>query len=146
VTWRQVTKFDPRPLALANRHYSRQQPGTPQFLPPGRTVVLYARTETGEAVFAAVENMPPGRGAAKQWRVAIFRNEGAGLSSDLIREAVELTRRLWVERYGSLPSAPLTTEVDPTKTRKKRDPGRCFLRAGWRRIGERRGLIILEAA
>ena len=46
---------------------------------------------------------------------------------------------------GAEPVVPLQTEVDPSKTRRKRDPGRCFLRAGWRLVGERRGLVILEA-
>ena len=27
---------------------------------------------------------------------------------------------------------PLTTEVDASKVKRKRDPGRCFIKAGWR--------------
>lgn len=50
------------------------------------------------------------------------------------------------EATGPLrPAEPLETEVDPTKTRHKRDPGRCFRRAGWTVTGERRGLVILRA-
>ncbi len=48
-------------------------------------------------------------------------------------------------RVHGLPSVPLQTEVDPGKTRPKRDPGRCFLRAGWFVVGVRRGLVILQA-
>lgn len=41
--------------------------------------------------------------------------------------------------------APTWTEVDPRKTRRKRDPGRCFIKAGWRVVGESNGLVVLEA-
>lgn len=37
------------------------------------------------------------------------------------------------------------TEVDPRRTRRKRDPGRCFRRAGWVEVDRRRGLVILQA-
>lgn len=51
----------------------------------------------------------------------------------------------WRRSPGGLPSVPLQTEVDPSKTRRKRDPGRCFRKAGWIKVDERRGLIIFEA-
>lgn len=66
-------------------------------------------------------------------------------SSDLIREATKRTYAFWRRRYGALPSVPLTTEVDPTKVRRKRDPGRCFLKAGWVRIEDARGLAVFRA-
>lgn len=69
---------------------------------------------------------------------AIFRNEGAGLSSDLIRLADALAWDRW-------PGERLYTYVDPKKVRHKRDPGRCFLRAGWRHWGwSKSGLRILD--
>lgn len=69
---------------------------------------------------------------------AVFRNEGAGLSSDLIRAAVEMAWERW-------PGERLYTYIDPQKTRHKRDPGRCFLKAGWRHHGwSKGGLRILE--
>ena len=40
--WRQSDKFDPAGRVIADRHYNRQKPGTPQFWPPGRTHVLRA--------------------------------------------------------------------------------------------------------
>jgi hypothetical protein len=44
-----------------------------------------------------------------------------------------------------MPRVPLETEIDPKRTRRKRDPGRCFLRSRlWVHVGERRGLIILR--
>lgn len=64
----------------------------------------------------------------------------------MVREATGLTYAHWAERYGHVPSTPLTTEVDPRRTRRKRDPGRCFRRAGWTVIDkERGGLVVLRA-
>jgi hypothetical protein len=69
---------------------------------------------------------------------AVFRNEGAGLSSDLIRAAEVIAWERW-------PGERLYTYVDPKRTRHKRDPGRCFLKAGWRHAGwTKGGLRILE--
>jgi hypothetical protein len=68
------------------------------------------------------------------------------LSSLLVAEATARTYEFWRRHYGGLPSVPLRTEVDPEKTRRKRDPGRCFLKAGWRVAGETKsGLVRLEA-
>ena len=141
--WRRVKRTDPAARRLADRHYSRQTPGARDFMPPGRVFVLL--TEDVRAVWGVVENWFRGE---RRWRVVIFRNEGSALSSDLIREATSLTYRYWLARWG-LPG-PLRTEVNPGKVRHKRDPGRCFLRAGWRVIGEsrshrHRGAIVLEA-
>ena len=140
--WVRVEKSHPAALALADRHYSRQTPGSPWFTPPGRTLVLV--TPCGRALWSVVENLD--NAGAKQWRVTMFRNEGEARSSALIVEATELTRRWWSERF-STPKVPLTTEVDPSRVRRKRDPGRCFLRAGWTRIGTTRdqGLVLLRA-
>lgn len=69
---------------------------------------------------------------------SVFRNEGPALSSDLIREADELAWQRW-------PGERHFTYVDAGKIRPKRDPGRCFLRAGWQRAGtSQTGLILLE--
>jgi hypothetical protein len=72
--------------------------------------------------------------------------------------ATPLTVEWWRSHYGGLPPAMLTTEVDPTKVRRKRDPGSFvpageFLRAGWRyadgkkggRPVLRNGLVVLVA-
>lgn len=132
--WWQVTRCDPRARALVDGesfggapHYSRQTPGAGEFMSNGRTLVLL--TLDGRAVWGAIENRDPRGGL--HWRVSMFRNEGAGLSSELIREATELTFAYWSRRYGALPLVPLRTEVDASRVRPKRDPGRCFLRAGW---------------
>ncbi len=65
------------------------------------------------------------------WNCSIFRNESAHLSSELIREAVAATRYQW----GEPPAQGFVTFVDAEKVRPKRDPGRCYLRAGFRNVG-----------
>lgn len=92
--WSRSDRFDPKARDLADRHYNRQKPGTDQFVPPGRCLVLFAATETGRAFWVTswpfaeyVKHAWPGA-----WVCSAFRNEGAGLSSDLIRQAVAATR------------------------------------------------------
>ena len=57
----------------------------------------------------------------------IFRNAGGPLSSTIIRSAVAITAIEWN-------LAPFITYVAINKVRHKRDPGRCFLKAGFKRI------------
>jgi hypothetical protein len=66
---------------------------------------------------------------------SLFRNEGAGLSSELIREAVAVTRGI----YGDPPPLGMVTFVDADKTRRKRDPGRCYVKAGFKHVGFTKG-------
>ncbi len=67
-----------------------------------------------------------------------FRNEGARLSSELIREAVAAT----IDKYGQPPAIGMVTFVEPKKTRRKRDPGRCFIKAGFKRCGMTKGGLV----
>jgi hypothetical protein len=62
---------------------------------------------------------------------AVFRNEGTQLSSDLVREADRIAWVRWPEERRHY------TYVDPFKTVWKRQPGWCFLKAGWRDTGQR---------
>ena len=140
--WVEVRRCDPRAAAIVDRHYSRQTPGAPEFMPPGETFVLLTRDEG--AVWGACLNLDPVGNL--RWRVTVFRREHGALASELIGEATSLTFDRWRER-GGLPEVPLTTEIDPRCTRRKRDPGRCFLRAGWRVLDpNRNGLVVLAAA
>ena len=76
----------------------------------------------------------------------VVESQTSLLSSDLVREATALTIDRWKRVFSWAGSPPLTTEVDPAKTRRKRDPGRCFRKAGWTVIDEdRRGLVVLQA-
>lgn len=141
--WSLSNGSDPRARELADRHYSRQKPGTDQFVPPGRCVVLYATTATGRAYW--VTSWPFAEYVMHQWRGAwmcsAFRNESAGLASEMIRQAVAATRAV----FGDPPALGMVTFVDPRCVRPKRDPGRCFIRAGFRPCGATKaGLSALQ--
>jgi hypothetical protein len=56
----------------------------------------------------------------------------------LIRDAVAATRYEW----GEPPALGMVTFVDAEKVRRKRDPGRCFLRAGFVRVGMTAGGLL----
>lgn len=74
----------------------------------------------------------------------LFRNLGAGLSSDLIRTATAETYRRWLERYGALPTERLRTEIGIAAV-KSRNPGYCYLCAGYTRDRVVRGKLYLWA-
>jgi hypothetical protein len=130
VRWALSDRADVRALPLADRHYNRQKPGTPQFVPPGSCLVLL--TEDAKALW--VTSWPFAEYTKHAWAGAwinsCFRNEAPGeyLSSDLIREAVAGIRALW----GDPPSLGMVTFIDTKKTRRKRDPGRCYRKAGFK--------------
>lgn len=137
--WRESWRADPAAVPLADRHYNRQSIGAPQFVPPGRCLVLTA----GAGPLALwVTSWPFAEWVRHEWAGAwinsTFRNEGAGLSSELIREAVAAT----LHTLGEPPALGMVTFVDAGKVRHKRDPGRCYLRAGFRRVGETKGGLV----
>jgi hypothetical protein len=120
-------RFDPAALPLADRHYNRRKVGSPQFVPPGRCLVLRQDKALWVTSWPIAEFTKQAWAGA--WVNSLFRNEGAGLSSDLIRSAIAATRWQWPE----VPDLGIVTFVDASKVRHKRDPGRCYLRAGFRR-------------
>lgn len=132
MVWEMSHRADPRAVALADRHYSRQKIGSPQFVPPGRCLVLFADTPTGRAVWTTswpfAEYVKHAWAGA--WVCSIFRNEGAALASDLVRDAVSATRFY----YGAPPDLGIITFVLPSAVRSS-NPGYCFKRAGWRIAG-----------
>lgn len=138
--WRLSHRADPSALGLADRHYNRQKIGSPQFVPPGRNLVLL--TENTDALWVTswpfaeyVRHAWPGA-----WVNSLFRNEANHLSSGLIQRAVGHTVWRWPEP-PDLPH-PIVTFIDRHKTRPKRDPGYCYLMAGWERIGETKGGLV----
>ena len=135
--WRLSNRFEPFARHIADRHYNRQKIGSPQFVPPGRCMVLVAETDTGRALW--VTSWPFAEYVkhawAGAWVCSAFRNEGAGLSSTLIRQAVAATRFF----FGEPPELGMITFVDRSKTRPKRDPGHCYIIAGFRPCGETKG-------
>lgn len=136
--WEFSHRADKRALPLADRHYNRQKIGSPQFVPPGRCTVLL--TPEADALWVTswpfAEYVKHAWGGA--WVCSCFRNESEYLSSDLIRSAVAATRAVW----GEPPSLGMVTFVDRDKTRRKRDPGRCYRRAGWKVCGETKGGLV----
>lgn len=130
-------------VPLADRHYNRQKIGSPQFAPPGRCLVL--KTEDVSAFW--ITSWPYAEFVkhawAGAWVCSAFRNEAGerNLSSELIREAVAATKA----EYGTPPELGMITFVNTTKVRRKRDFGRCYLRAGFRHVGfTKGGLVALQ--
>ena len=134
ISWR----TDPEARVLADRHYSRQKPGSPGFVPPGRCLVLKAKDKKAYWV----TSYPFAEYVKHQWAGAFtcsaFRNEGDVLSSLLVKDAVAITRWKWPE----IPDFGMITFVHPRKVRKKRDMGRCFRKAGFVHVGETKGGLI----
>lgn len=125
--WEIVKKADTRAVALADRHYSRRNVGTKQFMPPGQTIVLW----TEGAVFGWWRPHPDSGLKAlngrEGWTCTIFRNESRHLSSYLILQA-ELALPEDCGKDG------LMTYVWGAKIRSS-NPGFCFKAAGYRGIG-----------
>lgn len=138
-SWTLSHRADPAALVIADRHYNRQKPGTPQFVPPGRCLVLTADSAVWVTSWPFAEYVKHAWAGA--WVNSLFRNEGDTLSSTLIREAVAATRWYWPE----VPDIGMVTFVDAEKVRHKRDPGRCYLKAGFKNIGHTKGgLVVLQ--
>lgn len=136
--WILSHRADQETRKIADRHYNRQKKGTPQFVPPGRCLVL--RSVSNDAFW--ITSWPFAEYVMHRWAGAMvcsaFRNEGEHLSSDLIREALSCTRWKW----NDLPELGMVTFVDPKKVRKKRDFGRCFRKAGFFEDGETVGGLV----
>jgi hypothetical protein len=128
--WERVDKFDARTAELADRHYSRRTPGSPQFMPPGQTIILYLPG----AVFGWWRPDPTSGITAMNgldgWTCTIFRNESPALSSELILHAEKC---LAGYTDGCGPDGMLTYVWDSKVA--STNPGYCFQQAGWQRRG-----------
>ncbi len=143
MNWIVTHQYDRRAAHLADRHYSRQKPGTPKFSPPGRKLVLITRDASAVWVTSWPLAEYVRRDYADAWICTLFRNESPILSSSLILEAIAITR--W--KYGSPPASGMITMIDPTKIQSC-NPGYCFKVAGFQHIDytKRAGLHILQLA
>lgn len=128
-------------LEMYERHYSaRSNRDSGLFVGPGTKWVF--RTEPGDAVFVwrdFIDDCIDARTGQPQDGIncAVFRNESAHLSSSLIRAADAIADVLWPHRRHY-------TYVDIEKVA-SRNPGFCFICAGWRRCGfTKSGKLILE--
>lgn len=141
MSWRESHRGDPRARVIADRHYNRQKPGTAQFVPPGSCLVYWQPKAFWVSSWPFAEYVKHAWPGA--WICSAFRNEGAGLSSELIREAIALTRGKWTP-----PELGMVTFVDRDKTKPKSADriGECFQRAGFTLLPERTkgGLYVLQ--
>lgn len=133
MTWMVSHRFDPRACVIADRHYNRQKIGSPQFVPPGMCIVLLSN-----CLKALWVSSWPDYARHKwcgAWMNTLFRNEGAGVSSQLIKEAIDITNSMW-----NIPELGMVTFVDPryvkpTKVRGKDVFGFCYSKAGFKHVG-----------
>lgn len=138
IVWIPVKDGNDTGRAIFDNHYSRYRYADGRkpklYVGPGEKFVLLTPDALALFIWRKFISMDSQEGVC----CAVFRNEGPQLSSYLIREADAIAWERW-------PGERLYTYVDPKKTRRKRDPGRCFLRAGWRHWGwSKKGLRILE--
>lgn len=136
-TWMEVRDGNRTAAAIYDRHYSRNPAsrGDPRCAGPGFKMVLLTPCARALFVWRKFISKDQQDGV----NCAIFRNEGAGLSSDLIRAAMVLGWQRW-------PGERFYTYVNARRVASP-NPGFCFQRAGWSRCGitKTRKLIVFEA-
>lgn len=141
--WCLSHRADPAVLPLADRHYNRQKPGSPQFVPPGSCLVLLS--DCGRAFW--VTSWPLAAWVKHRWAGAwvcsAFRSEGAGVASELIRQAIAATRA----HYGNPPALGMVTfinrdKVKPIMVRGKPTWGWTWRKAGFVEVGETDGGLL----
>lgn len=130
MNWLITDKGDQDVRRLADRHYSRLTPGAAQFCRNGQNLVfITADLKAGWVTFRATPGRAVRPDGLNAWECTLFRNEGDHISSELIREAVLLSRALW----GEVPPDGFLTYVRPAAIATE-IPGYCFRCAGWRRV------------
>jgi len=146
--WLVSNKYDRDGARLADGHYSRRTPGSPQFMPPGETIVLVV--PGGVAVFGWWRPDPfactrlgmRATSGLDGWTCSIFRNpEGTSLrSSDLVlaaeRHLADAEAR--GDTHGPCGPDGMLSWVWPRKLKPRpgvehSNPGWCFQVAGWTR-------------
>jgi hypothetical protein len=125
-------------LAMYEQHYSKREYRDGRvrklFCGPGEKIVL--RTSSGDALFVwrkFIDSCIDERTGLPQEGIncAIFRNESNIQASELVRQADRIADFCW-------PSERHYTTVNPKRVR-SRNPGFCFIMAGWRRCGVTKG-------
>ena len=141
--WCASHRADPAAARLADRHYNRQKIGSPQFAPTGSCAVFL--TDCGRAFW--ITSVPLAEWVkhawAGAWICSAFRQEGAGVASELIRQAVAATRA----HYGEPPALGMVTFVDrskvrPTIVRGEKVWGWTYRKAGFVDAGQTKGGLL----
>ena len=143
MNWCRSHRADPAARRIADRHYNRQKVGTPQFVPPGRCLVLLSTCSRAFWITSWPFAEYVKHAWAGAWVCSAFRSEGAGRASDLIREAVAAT----LAHYGEAPELGMVTFIDrkqvkPTKTHGEPSWGWTWKQAGFRECGETKGGLL----
>lgn len=124
-------------LPIADRHYNRQKVGSPQFVPPGRCVVLKAQGAVWVTSWPFAEYVKHAWAGA--WVNSMFRKECDGVASEFIREAIAATRAVWEP-----PPLGCITFIDPVHVtprviRGRSTWGHSYFEAGFRHVGYTKG-------
>lgn len=137
--WTMSHRADQAARVIADRHYNRQKVGSPQFVPPGRCLVLLCNSALWVTSWPFAQYVKHDWAGA--WVNSCFRREPdcPYRASELIRAAVAATRARWPE----VPELGMVTFVDESKVRHKRDAGRCYKKAGFRLVGKTRGGLLV---
>ena len=135
--WILAQDGEPELRAIYERHYScyhyRDGRRPKLFAGPGEKIILTMPNRTALWVWRKFKDGSGQIGI----NCAVFRNESSIRSSDLIREADAIADFCWPgERHYTYVRAEAV---------KSRNPGWCYLCAGWKRCGyTKAGLHILE--
>lgn len=130
-------RADRNALPLADRHYNRQKIGSPQFVPPGRCVVLLAPAAlwvTSWPFAEYVRHAWPGA-----WINSLFRREAGPVASEMILDAIAITRSIWQPPQQGIVTFVSPKHVTPTRVRGQTIYGYCYLRAGFEHVGFTKG-------
>ena len=143
--WYRSNRADPKARELADRHYNRQKPGTPQFVPPGRCLVLYAETVTGKAFWVTSYSFAQyvRHKWAGAWICSAFRNESAGIASEMIRDAVAATRAYFGDPLAlGMVTFINSKKVKPTMVHGREAWGYTYEKAGFKYVGKTKGGLL----
>jgi len=141
--WCLSHRADPAARVLADRHYNRQKVGSPQFVPPGRCLVLLSDCARAFWITSWPFAEYVKHAWAGAWVCSAFRNEDAGGSIELIHQAVAATRA----HYGDAPELGMVTFIDPQKvkpTMMRGHPsfGWTWIKAGFHYAGTTKGGLL----
>jgi hypothetical protein len=145
--WYLTHKGDVECRMLADKHYSRQNPGHPMFCRPGYNLVLWTEGPVGQAVWVWFrpkwESGIKGTERKDKLRAiecTLFRNESGLLSSELIIEA-SAALGCWEHALdvdwedGAITG--IKSDVTACRRSKNSLPGECYRRAGWKPFDHR---------